>query len=82
MEVEQAGLEVNFKKTTEFIIPEEFQNKLAEIPTLKTVFAALTPGRQRGYIHYFSDPKQSKTREARVEKCMPQILNGKRLKDQ
>ncbi|WP_062234387.1 YdeI/OmpD-associated family protein [Fictibacillus sp. FJAT-27399] len=81
IEVEKAGLEVNFKKNTEFIIPEEFQNKLDEIPTLKTAFDALTPGRQRAYILYFSAPKQSKTRESRVEKCMQQILNGKGLND-
>ena len=79
IEVEKAGLKVNFKKTTEFIIPEEFQNKLDEIPALKTAFDALTPGRQRAYILYFSAPKQSKTRESRVEKCMKQILNGKGL---
>jgi uncharacterized protein YdeI (YjbR/CyaY-like superfamily) len=82
IEVEKAGLKVNFKKTTEFIIPEEFQNKLDEIPALKTAFDALTPGRQRAYILYFSAPKQSKTRESRVEKCMQQILNGKGLDDQ
>lgn len=82
IEVEKAGLEVNFKKTTEFIIPEEFQNKFDEIPALKTAFEALTPGRQRAYILYFSEPKQSKTRESRVEKCMQQILNGKGLNDQ
>ena len=81
IEVEKAGLEVNFKKTTEFIIPEEFQNKLDEIPALKTAFEALTPGRQRAYNLYFSAPKQSKTRESRVEKCMQQILNGKGLND-
>ncbi len=82
IEVEKAGLKVNFKKTTEFIIPEEFQNKLDEIPALKTAFDVLTPGRQRAYILYFSAPKQSKTRESRVEKCMQQILNGKGLNDQ
>jgi uncharacterized protein YdeI (YjbR/CyaY-like superfamily) len=82
IEVEKAGLKVNFKKTTEFIIPEEFQNKLDEIPALKTAFDALTPGRQRAYILYFSAPKQSKTRESRVGKCMQQILNGKGLNDQ
>ena len=82
IEVEKAGLKVNFKKTIEFIIPEEFQNKLDEIPALKTAFDALTPGRQRAYILYFSAPKQSKTRESRVEKCMQQILNGKGLNDQ
>ncbi|MFC5649521.1 YdeI family protein [Paenibacillus solisilvae] len=81
IEVEKAGLEVNFKKHTEFILPEEFQNKFDEIPALKTAFEALTPGRQRAYILYFSGPKQSKTRESRVEKCMQQILNGKGLND-
>lgn len=81
IEVEKAGLEVNFKKNTEFIIPEEFQNKFDEIPALKTAFEALTPGRQRAYILYFSEPKQSKTRESRVEKCMQQILSGKGLND-
>jgi uncharacterized protein YdeI (YjbR/CyaY-like superfamily) len=81
IEVERAGLKVNFKKTTEFIIPEEFQNKLDKISALKTAFDALTPGRQRAYLFYFSQPKQSKTRESRVEKCMRQILNGKGLND-
>jgi len=81
IEVEKAGLKVDFKKTTEFAIPEELQNKLDEIPALKTAFYALTPGRQRAYILHFSAPKQSKTREARVEKCMQQILNGKGLND-
>jgi uncharacterized protein YdeI (YjbR/CyaY-like superfamily) len=79
IKVEKAGLKVNFKKTTEFIIPEEFQNKLDKIPALKTAFDALTPGRQRAYILYFSAPKQSKTRESRIEKYMQQILNGKGL---
>ena len=82
IEVEKAGLKVNFKKTTEFIIPEEFQNKLDEIPALKTAFDALTPGRQRAYLFYFSQPKQSKTRESRVEKYLQQILNGEGLNDQ
>ena len=81
IEVEKAGLKVNFKKTTAFIIPEEFQKKLDEIPALKTAFDALTPGRQRAYIFYFSAPKQSKTRESRVEKYRQQILNGKGLDD-
>jgi uncharacterized protein YdeI (YjbR/CyaY-like superfamily) len=81
IEVEKAGLEVKYKRTSEFKIPEEFQNKLDEIPGLKTAFDALTPGRQRGYILYFSAAKQSKTRESRVEKCMQQILNGKGLND-
>jgi uncharacterized protein YdeI (YjbR/CyaY-like superfamily) len=81
IEVEKAGLKVDFKKTTEFIIPEEFQKKLDKIPAFKTAFKALTPGRQRAYILYFSAPKQSKTRESRIEKCMQQILNGKGLND-
>ncbi len=81
IEVEKAGLKVNLKKTTEFKIPEEFQNKLDKIPALKTAFNALTPGRQRAYLLHFSAPKQSKTRESRVEKCMQQILNGKGLND-
>ncbi len=81
IEVEKAGLKVNLKKTSQFVIPEEFQKKLDEIPGLKTAFEALTPGRQRAYILYFSAPKQSKTRESRVEKCMQQILNGKGLND-
>ena len=82
IEVEKAGLEVTYKQTSDFIVPEELQNKLDEIPALKTAFAALTPGRQRGYLLYFSAPKQSKTRESRVEKQMPQILKGKGLNDQ
>jgi len=82
IEVEKAGLKVNFKKTTEFIIPEEFQDKLDEIPALKTAFDALTPGRQRAYVLYFSAPKQSKTREARIGKFMQQILSGKGLNDE
>jgi uncharacterized protein YdeI (YjbR/CyaY-like superfamily) len=81
IEVAKAGLKVNLKKTSEFVIPKEFQNKLDEIPALKTAFDALTPGRQRGYLLYFAAPKQSKTRESRVEKCVHQILNGKGLND-
>ncbi|RGL30129.1 YdeI/OmpD-associated family protein [Paenibacillus polymyxa] len=81
VEVEKAGLKVDFKKNTELIFPEEFQAKLDENPALKTAFAALTPGRQRAYIMHFSAPKQSKTRESRVEKCMQDILNGKGLND-
>ena len=77
IEVEKAGLKVDFKKTTEFTIPEEFQSKLDGNPALKTAFEALTPGRQRGYMLHFSAPKQSKTREARVEKSIEQILQGK-----
>ena len=82
VELEKAGLKVNFKKNAELIFPEEFQKKLVKNPALKTAFNALTPGRQRAYNLYFSAPKQSKTRESRVEKCMQQILNGKGLNDQ
>ncbi len=81
IEVEKAGLKVKLKKTSEFKIPEEFQSKLDKSTALKTAFEALTPGRQRAYIFYFSQPKQSKTRESRVEKCMQQILDGKGLND-
>jgi uncharacterized protein YdeI (YjbR/CyaY-like superfamily) len=81
IEVEKAGLKVKYKKTSDFKSPDEFQNKLDENPALKKAFKALTPGRQRAYMFYFSQPKQSKTRQARVEKCMPQILNGKGLDD-
>jgi uncharacterized protein YdeI (YjbR/CyaY-like superfamily) len=79
--VEKAGLKVKLKKTSDFKIPEEFQKTLHENPALKKMFSALTPGRQRGYLFFFSAPKQSKTREARVEKCIPQILKGKGLDD-
>ena len=78
---EKAGLKVKYKRTSEFKIPEELQNKLDDTPALRKAFDALTPGRQRAYIFYFSQPKQSKTRAARVEKCMHQILNGKGLND-
>ena len=81
IKVEKSGLKVELKKTREFNMPEEFQSALDEMPELKTAFEALTPGRQRGYLLYFSAPKQSKTRESRVEKCMQQILNGKGLND-
>ena len=81
IEVEKAGLKVKYKKTSEFKIPEEFQNTLDATPALKNAFDALTPGRQRAYIFYFSQPKQSKTRESRIEKSMKQILNGKGLND-
>ena len=82
IEVEKAGLKVKLKKTSEYKIPEEFQKKLNKTPALKKAFDALTPGRQRAYILYFSAPKQSKTRESRIEKYMQQILNGKGLNDQ
>ncbi len=81
IEVEKAGLKVKLKKTADFKIPDEFQKKLDKLPALKTAFRALTPGRQRGYIFHFSQPKQSKTREERIEKWMPQILKGKGLTD-
>lgn len=82
IEVEKGGLEVNYKKTSEFKTPEEFQKKLDQVPALKTAFEALTPGRQRGYLLYFSAAKQSQTRESRIEKCMDQIFDGKGLNDQ
>jgi uncharacterized protein YdeI (YjbR/CyaY-like superfamily) len=77
---EKAGLEVTYKRNPE-PIPEELQKKFHEVPPLKKAFDALTPGRQRGYILYFSGAKQSKTRTSRIEKCMPQILDGKGLND-
>ncbi len=81
IQVEKAGLKVKFKKTTEFKTPEEFQKKLDHHPALKTAFAALTPGRQRGYLLYFSAAKQSATRESRVEKNIDRILDGLGLDD-
>jgi uncharacterized protein YdeI (YjbR/CyaY-like superfamily) len=81
VEVQKAGLEVPYKETSDFKVAEEFQKKLDEMPKLKAAFAALTPGRQRGYLLYFSGAKQSATREARVEKYVPQILKGKGLDD-
>ncbi len=81
IEVEKAGLEVLFKKTSEFEVAAEFQKILDENPALKATFEALTPGRQRGYLLYFSAPKQSKTRTSRIEKYMSYILDGKGLND-
>jgi uncharacterized protein YdeI (YjbR/CyaY-like superfamily) len=81
IEVEKAGLKVVLKKTSDFLIPEEFQNKLVEMPALRAAFEALTPGRQRAYIYYFSAPKQSVTRQTRIEKFMQQILDGKGMDD-
>ena len=81
IEVERAGLKVKLKKTSDFKIPEEFQSKLDKMPALRKAFDALTPGRQRGYIFYFSQPKLSKTRESRVKKYVKQIINGKGLDD-
>jgi uncharacterized protein YdeI (YjbR/CyaY-like superfamily) len=81
IEIEKAGLKVELKKTSEYNMPVEFKEQLDEITELKTAFEALTPGRQRGYLLYFSAPKQSKTREARVKKYIEQIINGKGLHD-
>lgn len=78
---EKAGLQVELKKHDEYTLPEELANKFVEIPDLKTAFEGLTPGRQRAYIMHFSSPKQSKTRESRVEKYIPHILDGKGLND-
>lgn len=82
IEVEKAGLQVEYKKTEAFPVPLEFQQKLNEFPALKTAFEALTPGRQRGYLLYFSQAKQAKTRVSRIEKYMEQILDGRGLKDE
>lgn len=81
IEVEQSGMKVNYKKTSDFAIPQEFQKKLDKNRALKNAFEALTPGRQRAYLFYFSQAKQSKTRESRVGKSIPQILKGKGLDD-
>ena len=79
IEIERAGLKIIKKKTSDYKIPEEFQDRLDELPSLKKAFYALTPGRQRAYILYFSQAKLSKTRESRIEKCTQQILMGKGL---
>lgn len=79
--IEKAGLKVQFKKTTEFSVPREFQQRLDKTPALKRAFAALTPGRQRAYLLHFSAPKQSQTRESRIEKCIDRILDGLGLND-
>ncbi|CAM3019359.1 hypothetical protein DRF59_13610 [Chryseobacterium flavum] len=81
VEIEESGVKVDMKKTKEFEMPEEFQNKLEQDPALKEAFESLTPGRQRAYLLHFSSAKQSKTREARIEKNIPQILTGKGLND-
>jgi uncharacterized protein YdeI (YjbR/CyaY-like superfamily) len=81
IEVEKAGLKVELKKTTEYTIPEEFQKQLDGNESLKTAFAGLTPGRQRAYLLYFSQPKQAKTRVTRVENSLEKILSGKGLDD-
>lgn len=82
IEVEKAGLKVSLKKTSDYPVPEEFQIMLNEMPALKAAFETLTPGRQRGYLFHFNQPKMAKTREARVEKYIPHILNGKGLDDE
>jgi len=81
IEVEKAGLKVEMKKTSAFKMPEEFQKVLEDMPELKKAFYALTPGRQRGYLLYFSSAKQSQTRESRIEKYVDKILNGQGLED-
>lgn len=81
IKIDKAGLKVELKKTSEFNMPEEFKIVLKDMPELKEAFKALTPGRQRGYLLYFSSAKQSKTREARIEKYVEHILNGKGLDD-
>jgi len=81
VEVEKAGLEVELKKNTDFTIPEELEHQFAAIPGLKPAFDALTPGRQRAYLLHFAQPKQAKTRESRIAKCVQQILEGKGLND-
>lgn len=81
IKVEKTGLKVKFKKTSEFEMPQEFQRKLDKNAALKRAFDALTPGRQRAYLLHFASAKQSKTREARIEKCMPRILDGLGLND-
>jgi len=81
IEVEKAGVKVVLKTTADFPVPEEFQSKLDAIPALKAAYEALTPGRQKAYLLHFSQPKQSKTRESRIEKYIPQILNGKGIND-
>lgn len=80
-EIEQRGEKVAFKTTAELVLPQEWQRTVTETPALQTAFAALSPGRQRAYLLYFSAPKQAKTREARIEKCRPQILHGKGLNE-
>ncbi|ATY83878.1 hypothetical protein CVV65_01930 [Kyrpidia spormannii] len=81
IQVEKAGLKVDFKKNADFDIPEELQQKFHDMPALRTAFEALTPGRQRAYLLYFSQPKQAKTRTSRIEKCVQRILDGKGLND-
>ena len=81
IEIEKAGLKVEFKQPDEFDVPEEFLNRMEQMPALKEAFHALTPGRRRGYLMHFSGAKQAKTREARIEKCIPAILSGKGMNE-
>lgn len=81
VEVEESGVKVEMKKTNEFPVSEELEEKFREMPALKEAFEALTPGRQRAYLLHFSQPKQAKTRESRIEKCVQWILDGKGLND-
>jgi uncharacterized protein YdeI (YjbR/CyaY-like superfamily) len=82
IEIEKSGLKLKLRKTSDLKFPEELQTMLDEFPDFKTAFESLTPGRQRAYIFHFSRAKQSKTRESRIQKCMPQILQGKGLLDE
>jgi uncharacterized protein YdeI (YjbR/CyaY-like superfamily) len=81
IDIEKAGLRVTFKKASEYKVPDEFKARLDASPSLKKAFQALTPGRQRGYLFYFSQPKQSTTRESRIDKCVPRIRDGLGLDD-
>ena len=81
IDIEKSGAKVEFKSTSTYAVPEEFQQKLKAFPDLNTAFKALTPGRQRAYLLYFSAPKQSKTRETRIDNSIDKILNGKGLND-
>lgn len=81
VKIEKSGLKVELKNTTEYEMPAEFKTVLEDMPDLKKAFQTLSPGRQRGYLLYFSSAKQSKTRETRIEKYIHQILSGKGLDD-
>ena len=81
VEIENAGLRIELKKTSDYPVPSELQQKFEENEAFKEAFYALTPGRQRGYLLHFAAPKQSKTRESRIEKCLPAIFNGKGMHD-
>lgn len=81
IEIEKAGLKVEYKPTSEFTMPEEFKELLDSDEAIKTAFERLTPGRQRGYLLHFSSAKQAKTRIARIEKYLPKIMEGKGMED-